>query len=328
MHPIGAVIRRRPHRRGLHVRAFADDWNATLTRHPQTVLASYLSSQSTTFLGLYASLSVLLDVALLPPSLAAGWAISKITKKFRQPINVAFAAVLVKAFPILGRVKVTPLVTGFVMPAKDKKVIAKQVEENAPADVATSFANSVSNGVKWLEGPVDRYGLSYYLSSRISGVMTICTSAYLIHHGVDITAYLLSDWGAVGEGIGEAAGTAAMASVCNVIFVPFHFYSSVYGVRSLEGMVQSAAVGIVDGKIEAEEEFRRDYGDEEDHDDKSGYRREEEYERIADGAMRSATMLLLTYSLVVSLYSFRLMGETATKPLSNEGKSDAAAEDK
>ena len=142
------------------------------------------------------------------------------------------------------------------------------------------------------------------------------------------------------EGVGEAVGTAAAASVLNVFFVPLHFYSSVYGVRALEGGLKSLARGVVDAKIDAEREFRRDYrnphinddddggegkkerNNNNDDDDESGYTGESEYERIADGAMRSSTLLLLTFSLVVSLYSFRLMGEKATSPKSDDDDDD------
>ena len=66
---------------------------------------------------------------VIPPSLAAGWAVSKFSKKFRQPVNAAMAAVLVKVVPMLGEVKVTPLVTGLVMGDKDKQIIVKQVSK-------------------------------------------------------------------------------------------------------------------------------------------------------------------------------------------------------
>ena len=68
-------------------------------------------------------------MVVIPPSLAAGWAVSKFSKKFRQPVNAAMAAVLVKVVPMLGEVKVTPLVTGLVMGDKDKQIIVKQVSK-------------------------------------------------------------------------------------------------------------------------------------------------------------------------------------------------------
>lgn len=156
----------------------------------------------------------------------------------------------------------------------------------------------------------------------------------------------LSSWGGMVEGVGEAVGTAAAASVLNVFFVPLHFYSCVYGVRALEGGLKSLARGVVDAKIDAEREFRRDYhnphinddddggegkkerNNNNDDDDESGYTGESEYERIADGAMRSSTLLLLTFSLVVSLYSFRLMGEKATSPKSDDDDDTATTSPK
>ena len=72
----------------------AADWNATLARHPQAVLATFVAAQSTTWLGLYAALTA--AGPALPPSLAAGWLIAKASKKFRQPVNAGMAALLVR----------------------------------------------------------------------------------------------------------------------------------------------------------------------------------------------------------------------------------------
>lgn len=218
----------------------------------------------------------------------------------------------VRACPSLGEVKVTPLVTGFVMGDKDKRTISKQIDETVPA--AKPVIDAVSRGAKWLEGPIDKYGLSYYLASRASGLATIGISSYLVHRGVDVGTHL-SDWG-VGPALGEAAGTAAAAAVCNVGCVPLHFYAAVYGVRGLERATRAAAEGAVDGKREAERDFRRDHdggreGGGGNGGSEEGESRESEYERISDGAMRSASLLLLMYSVMASMYSFRLVGEKA-----------------
>ena len=184
--------------------------------------------------------------------------------------------------------KVTPLVTGFVMDGKDRENFARQLDARAPS--AAPLLAAAARGAKWLEGPIDRYGLAYYLSSRFSGVTT--------------------------TGIGDAVGTVAAAAL--------HFYAVVYGVRGLDATLRAATKGIVDGKIDAAREFCRERGRDGNEEgrwlDKGD--RESEYERIGDAAARSATLLLLVYSLLVSLYSLRLVGGTATASKSNDGDGD------
>ena len=188
--------------------------------------------------------------------------------------------------------------------------------------MAAPLLAAAARGAKWLEGPIDRYGLAYYLSSRFSGVATVGVAGCLVHQGVDVGAHLAA-WG-VGQGVGDVVGTAAAAVVGNVAFVPLHFYATVYGVRGLDATLRAATKGIVDGKIDAAREFRRERGrdgNEEGRWSEEGDR-ESEYERIADAAARSATLLLLVYSLLVSLYSLRLVGGTATASKSNKGDGD------
>ena len=94
-----------------------------------------------------------------------------------------------------------------------------------------------------------------------------------------------------------ASGKASETQWGQWPLVPLHLYAAVYGVRGLDATLRAATKGIVDGKIDAAREFRRERGqdgnkegrwlDEGDH--------ESEYARIAAAAALSATLLLLVY---------------------------------
>ena len=49
---------------------FVKDWNATLLRRPQTVVSTFLASQSSTWMVLYGGVTYVLPAGLLAPELA------------------------------------------------------------------------------------------------------------------------------------------------------------------------------------------------------------------------------------------------------------------
>jgi len=70
-------------------------------------VASFLASQSASWLVLYGALAANPALAvLLPPELAIGMVVSKVTRKFRQPANLALAAGVVQVFPAITALKV------------------------------------------------------------------------------------------------------------------------------------------------------------------------------------------------------------------------------
>jgi len=144
---------------------FVVDWNSTLNRAPQNVVSTFLFTQSSTWLLLFKSLSASSLAASLPPELAVGWLAARLTKKFRQPVNVALGAAVVQVAPSVADLKVTPLLTGAVSsPELATQVSEKRAQlEKAFPFLKPGIAGAVSAG-QWLQGPVDKYGLALYLS--------------------------------------------------------------------------------------------------------------------------------------------------------------------
>jgi hypothetical protein len=307
---------------------FALDWNATLAKRPQEVISTFLAAQSTSWLVLYSTLSV--SAVAFPPALAAGWMCARLTKKFRQPLNVALAAGLVRIFPALCEIKVSPLVTGV---AADKHTMKEWTEQKEKMEQAVPMLKPIfltgSRGAAWLQGPIDQYGLAYYLSSKSSFLLTMGATSVMIKQGIDIESTLASF--GISDGVGEAVGTIAGSSAANAFFTPLHFYSVVYGIRMMENTARQLLLYVPEevyreqrmkkrmegGEQRMKKRMEREEGDA--SSSRSDNSWEQEKEQMENGVVRIIGMLFLLYSFGVSMYAFRLMGQTA-----NKGKEEPA----
>jgi hypothetical protein len=293
---------------------FALNWNVTLAKRPQEVISTFLAVQSTSWLVLYSALAA--SAVVFPPALAAGWMCARLTKKFRQPLNIALAAGLVRLVPALCEIKVSPLVTGIAADSHTMKELMEQkekLEKNVP--ILKPAILSVSLGAAWLQGPVDKYGLAYYLSSKASFLLTMGATSVMIKQGIDIES-IVANFG-ISEGVGEAVGTLAGASAANALFTPLHFYSVIYGIRMMENTARQLRLHVPEEVYEGYREQRMKKRMEREGGDASSGRSdnswEQEKEQMENGVVRMIGLLLLFYSFGVSMYALRLMGQTANK---------------
>lgn len=161
--------------------------------------------------------SQLLD---LGPELAVGYAVAKLTAKFRQPINIALAGVLSHLFPILQQIKVSPLIA---FPSNNSK--------SPSGEASDSWFEKLT---LWIEGPIDKYGSSLLLSGRISSVLTIFTASYLLHHGLDLNTYLSSL--GISETLQEVSGSLAAASIVNSCLLPWDVWFTSNSTPKISGL--------------------------------------------------------------------------------------------
>mmetsp|Transcript_65940 Transcript_65940/g.148826 ORF Transcript_65940/g.148826 Transcript_65940/m.148826 type:complete len:311 (+) Transcript_65940:725-1657(+) len=124
------------------------------------------------------------------------------------------------------------------MKAMDAK--RAKLEESAPW--AKPGIEAAVRGAKWLQGPVDKYGLALYLSGRATGAFTLVAVTAAVQQGMDIEAVLQS-WGfangAAGGGVGSVVGSLATAALLNAAFTPLHFAVAVYGTKAQERAARS-----------------------------------------------------------------------------------------
>ena len=288
---------------------FALDWNETIDRRPQEVLVSFLACQGTTWLFTYQSLFAM--GLQLPPDLAAGWFVARVTRKFVQPVNLGLAAGMTKAFPVLSTFQITPLITGFAKPDpaltkefnKRRAALEKQVPFTKP------ILNAVRSGAQWLQGPVDRYGLSFFLTGKVTFLFTMSSAAAAIQQGVDLES-LLTGWGLSSAAQG-VAGTVAASSVGNLAFVPLHFYAAVRGVKGIEAWAQTwnNAYHVVMAEK-----------DDPEYNSKSSEEKDKEDKKREDGILNYMTLILVFWSLGITLYGVRLMGKKVAEGDGSEKK--------
>mmetsp|Transcript_32080 Transcript_32080/g.37710 ORF Transcript_32080/g.37710 Transcript_32080/m.37710 type:complete len:313 (+) Transcript_32080:92-1030(+) len=283
--------------------SFVTTWNSTIQRRPQLVLATFLSSQSLSWLGLFVSFSAL-PIGVLPPELAVGMMVSKITKKFRQPANLALAAGVVNVVPGITALKITPLLTGVVA---DKETSTEFANKRQSFEKAYPFMKSgisrAESAANWLQGPVDKYGLALYLSGRVTGVATLLSMTALAQHGVDLPA-LLASYGLEGSPLSASIASLAAASAANSFMTPVHFAAATYGTTSIEKLAESVSAQANMDELKAKHRKNPDF-------EETQYG--EEYEEMLrkemeDSVLAGASLMLLGVSVVTSVYAMKVMG--------------------
>lgn len=147
------------------------------------------------------------------------------------------------------------------------------------------------------------------------------TSA-MIRHGVDVEN-ILASWG-FQERLGAAVGTIACASAANVFLTPVHFGAVIYGVKGFETAARQMLPHVTEAWQEdyqlhmAERTKIRSNGDGDDRSkstegEENSNEEETETEYMENRLVKTLGMILLIYSLSVSMYALRLMGKTVIK---------------
>ena len=154
----------------------------------------------------YALVALLTYQSIGGPEFAVGYLVSKVTSKFRQPINLSLAALLQKCFPILSHIKASSLL--YVPVPQGESTVHNN--------------NFISKLSVWAMAPLDKYGFSFYAASKFTVFLTIGSISMMIKHGIDMSAFL--------EGLGvsstvqDVGGAAGLASLINVGLIPSQLY--------------------------------------------------------------------------------------------------------
>jgi len=264
------------------------------------MMATYLAGQTVTWAVLHAGLTA--TGAVFPPELAVGWLATKLTKRFRQPANVALAALGVKLCPALSDLKVSPLVTGqspqdMANLKEGWATVRKSVEPtigSTPLDRAETFAG-------WVQGPADKYGLAYILTAKATSVTTLVGVGAAVHYGLDVQPVMV--WLGAGDGMQSTVGCLAAAASANVLFTPLHFIASVKGAQAQDRLAQHLA------PIAMEQT-------KEDHTPGGRFSTEKEWEEAI--VQKQAQALFLVW-ILVTFYAFRVLRAAEGKPPAEDG---------
>jgi len=221
--------------------AFCHEWNETAGRAPVAIGVLWNGAASLTWFGSFLALSSLpfFRSLLGMPEIAAGWLVMRLTRRFRMPIDLAVAAALSQLFPKLALLKVSPLLKIFIVDEESKKEMAKTSEKLSPSTLSAieKFSRGFKRFAAWVEGPVDKYGLSYFLTAKVSNVSTLVLATIAVSHGIDLPG-ILSSWG-LSTAVQAESGIVAGAAAWNVLLTPLHFWCAVASVQHLEAIGSS-----------------------------------------------------------------------------------------
>ena len=92
----------------------------------------------------------------------------------------------------------------------------------------------------------------------------------------------------------------AASSVGNIVFVPFHFYAAVRGVKGMEAVALTWNNAY--HKVMAEK-------DDPEYNNKSKKEKDQEDKKREDGFFNYMTIILVTWSLGITLYGVKLMSK-------------------
>lgn len=199
------------------ITAWIQEFNDSVAENPKLSLATYLFVRNATWYALVAAIGATCN---LPPALGIGFLLAKFTGKIRQPVNIALAALLSKAFPILTTIKSAPLL-GLVYTPETKQSDLNAIKEQneATANILQRLSSTIDY---YVVGPVDTYGFSLFIASKINVVATVVVGTWCIQSGMDAGS-LLSSLG-ISQTMQAGGGAMGAATLTNAALLPLHLY--------------------------------------------------------------------------------------------------------
>ena len=219
-------------RRGLHMHRLKSSWpvverlNSTLEQYPAYSFAAHIGSSLGTF-GI--ACACLQGAGFEAPSLAVAGIVSRLTKRFRTPLDMSIAATLAHSMPWSNQLKLGPLLAAPMQAAAQQQ--SQQTGDGLPARLERGMLSFTA----WAQGPVNSYGGPYMFVHWCTGLLTVSMTTAAVHHGLDITAvlssvpYLAFDESSVQFVSGQASCVAG-AMLFNTLSLPVRLYLlSLYG---------------------------------------------------------------------------------------------------
>ena len=99
----------------------------------------------------------------------------KIYWKLRQPANLSLAALIQYQYPILGTIKASALI-GLVK------------RNTANTEEKPKIIIKIEEFLDWISGPVDKYGFSYFIASKINLGLLVMGTGYAVKYGIDVSS--------------------------------------------------------------------------------------------------------------------------------------------
>jgi len=174
--------------------------NTSLEAYPAETAIAYVALDAISVFSVYAVLSI--AHVSVPGDFALAFAISRALRRFRLPVDIAVAAVLLRIYPPLSLVRPSRLI-GLDTSAPTTSGVSGIIQR---ASAAVALA-------------ADKFGLAFFVSQRLTGLASVSTIYFLIRNGINVEHVLTSIFGAdlvslaTGSGAGAAIGLWAAAAV-------------------------------------------------------------------------------------------------------------------
>lgn len=221
---------------------FCDSWNEKLTQHPIPMVIFFRGIGTLTWAPIFCVLSMSTSARslLAAPEYAVAWLVVSTTFKLRQPLNAILAATLSRMVPAVSKLKVSPLLAFFATDRRTREAIdevRKSIETSAQLskwtqDMLKGSFRSGASAIRWVEGPIDKYGFAYFLAGKATSISLLGGATVAMTYGLDVPG-VLSQLGLSGD-LQDEAGLLACCSVLNVALTPIHFCGTVNGIQYLE----------------------------------------------------------------------------------------------
>jgi hypothetical protein len=148
--------------------------------HFNTVVEAYPEPSLYIFIGFriltwYAMVGIYTMTPGIGPEFAVGYLMAKFTGKLRQPFNLALAAAISHEYPIFATIKASALM-GVI-----------KMKEPATNIVKPPLLVKLEKFMDWISGPLDKYGFSYFVASKLNLGLLICGVSYAVKNGMDVS---------------------------------------------------------------------------------------------------------------------------------------------
>lgn len=179
----------------------ADMLNQSFEKYPRDSIACLLTLEILSIYGTH-WLIVNSGIIQVPAEFAVAFALNRTLRRVRMPIEFGFAAILSQLVPPLAKVKVTSLLGA--LPEQLKKTFSNHEQSRNAREKAQAL--------------IDKYGISYLIGARWTGVLSVFSIYSLLRVGVDVApifSYLgINEYGSV---LGTWAASVSLSSA----FYPF-----------------------------------------------------------------------------------------------------------
>ena len=191
--------------------------NTAFRDHPTESVVSLFGLE---IVGLYSMYCVLLATGLDPDAnFAVAFAINRVVRRFRMPVDLAATAALSRAVPSLKKVHLSELLskTGLLKSAEEREK-ERRAAGMAPAGqagggvagAAMNVSDKITDSAKHI---VDNYGAAYFVAARLTGAASVLSIYGALCYGVDVSA--VTDF--LGFGGGEGGGEDGAGSTLSGI---------------------------------------------------------------------------------------------------------------